>query len=114
MVRITDTEGAQCDYHFAYVVNSESQSYLRILNGDCTKLNVATITWMIVLVTFLIGLMFIGLVKVHNVVQDKREFAKFEKERLNQTQYEFQSPLYRSPVSQYEMPQNTFQNDSAF
>lgn len=58
----------------------------------------------IVAATFLIGCLMIVLLKVHNVIQDKREFAKFDEERKNMTTYNYESPIYNSPIRKYDIP----------
>lgn len=85
---------------------------LKILDNRCTPVNFAGITLTIVAATFLIGCLIILLVKVHNIVQDKREFARFDEERKNMTTYNFESPIYNSPIRKYELP-TSIKNEEA-
>lgn len=43
--------------------------------------------------------------KVNIFLADKREFAKFEEDRA-QTEYKFESPIYKSPVTTFLNPQS--------
>lgn len=36
---------------------------------------------------------------------DKREYAKFEEERQKSTEYQYQSPIYKSPITRVTNPQ---------
>lgn len=38
------------------------------------------------------------------MISDRREFARFDQERREQTMYRFESPIYKSPVTSYEVP----------
>lgn len=105
LLRTTTKEGIKCDHYFTYDVDPKQQStLLKILDNRCEPVNYAGITLAIVLTTFLIGCLIILLVKVHNVIQDKREYAKFDEERKNNTTYVNESPLYKPPITTYQMP----------
>lgn len=45
-------------------------------------------------------------IKFNMFLADKREFAKFEEERKQQTEYKFESPIYKSPVTTFRNPQS--------
>lgn len=53
-------------------------------------------------------------IKVNIFLADKREFAKFEEERQAQTEYNFQSPIYKSPITQFRNPQSDRESQNAF
>lgn len=67
----------------------------------------------IIIATFLLGLIIIMIIKVNMYLADKREFAKFEEERL-QTEYKYESPIYKSPVTIFRNPQSNRESQSAF
>lgn len=105
LLRVTTKDGSKCDHRFTYVIDPQQQTtMLKILDNRCTPVNFAGITMAIVAATFLIGCLMIVLLKVHNVIQDKREFAKFDEERKNMTTYNYESPIYNSPIRKYDIP----------
>lgn len=52
------------------------------------------------------------IIKVNMFLADKREFAKFEEERKAQTEYKFESPIYKSPITVFRNPQSDEQRRS--
>jgi hypothetical protein len=98
-------EDTVCEYKFTYELDENRDTNLRIENKTCPPTNIAAISIIgVIIATFLIGLLVILLVKCNMYLADKREYAKFEKERLEHTQYLNQSPLYKSPISIYKNP----------
>lgn len=101
--------GHVCEHRFGYRVADEPQqqrlSYLRIVRQECSApVGAAVLGASILVATFLVGFMVLMAVKMVHMVQDRREFARFEAE-VRQTKYEeFTSPLYRSPTRVYEVP----------
>lgn len=111
LLRVTTKDGIKCDHYFTYEIDLQQQTtMLKILNNRCSPVNFAGITMGIVAATFLIGCLIILLVKTHNIIQDKREFAKFDEERKNMTTYNYESPIYNSPIRKYELP-NSIKNE---
>lgn len=104
MLRITAKDGQLCDHHFTYNIDENAVNRLTILDHKCTVVNAGFAFGMIMLGTFLLGCLVIMVIKVKHTVEDKREFAKFEEEQKEMTKYEFESPIYNSPVRRYEMP----------
>lgn len=111
----SSTEDAHmCEHRFGYRVADDDNydgggvrriSHLRIVRQECgAPLSAAVVGAGIVLATFLLGFVALMGFKLVTVVQDRREFARFEKQ-LQQTKYEMgMSPLYRSPNRFYEVP----------
>lgn len=97
-----------CEYRFAYESDAKHQTHLRIENTSCPPINAATLALYsglgIILATFLLGMIFLVIFKVNILLADKREFAKFEEEREKHTEYKFESPLYKSPVTTFTVP----------
>ena len=114
MVRIVDTEDNTCDQHFAYEVNEDQQSNLRIAFKKCSTIKVGTVGAFIVIATFLIGCIFLAVLKVFTYIIDKREYAKFEEELKNRTTYQGSNPIYNSPKRYYEVPKILQQNDNEY
>lgn len=104
MLRITTKDGQLCDHRFTYTVDDSVISHLTILDKVCSVVNAGFALGIGMLATFLLGCFVIMIIKVHHTVQDKREFAKFEAEQKEMTKYDFESPIYNSPVRRYEIP----------
>lgn len=99
-----------CEYKFSYAID-QSETHLRIEDVVCPPVNVAQYSVIaIVIATFLIGLIFLGIYKIKITMADKREYARFEEERDKMTEYRYESPIYKSPVSKFENPMNKNQN----
>lgn len=96
-----------CEYKFTYDLNEKLETMIRIEDTKCPPVNVAAYSIIgIIIATFLIGLLILLIIKMNIYLADKREFAKFEEERANQTQYKFESPIYKSPVTTFRNPQS--------
>lgn len=65
----------------------------------------------IIIITFLLGLLVLLIVKFNIYIADKREYARFEEEQMKQTEYKFESPIYKSPVTEFRNPQRDNVND---
>lgn len=105
ITRFTSSEGVQCDKRFTYEINDQSESSLRILIAECKKgLSIGSVFGIGIMSTLLLGILLILLIKFVNYTRDKREFAKFEEDKNQNTEYALQSPLYNSPIRTYQMP----------
>ncbi|XP_062706548.1 integrin beta-nu [Aedes albopictus] len=100
--RITN-DGQTCDYKYTYELE-ERLTVLRIMDQDCTQINKATAFMTIAGLTLLLGLMFVVAYKVKTHLEDQRLYRLFQEEQMNQTSYEMTSPLYKSPVSEFQVP----------
>lgn len=104
IARVRYDEETVCEYKFTYD-QKDSDTNLSIADTKCPPVNVAAFTVIgIIIATFLIGFLIMMVVKVNMYYADKREFAKFEEERL-QTEYRYESPIYKSPVTIFRNPQ---------
>lgn len=107
-------EDTVCEYKFTYELDESSDTNIRIATTSCPPANVAAYSIIgIIISTFLIGFIVLMIYKVNIFLADKREFAKFEEDRA-QTEYKFESPLYRSPVTTFQNPQNERLSKSDF
>ena len=95
-----------CEYRFSYFLDTNMhQTHLHIQNEKCPKANIAAMSFFaIIFATFLIGLVALLIVRCKMYMDEEREYAKFEKEREEQTNYRFESPIYKSPYTYYEVP----------
>lgn len=106
-----------CEYKFTYELELEgaTETNIRIADASCPPVNVAALSIVgIIIATFVIGLVVLMVIKFNMFLADKREFAKFEEERKAQTEYKFESPIYKSPVTTFRNPQNDRESQNAF
>jgi protocadherin alpha len=95
-----------CDYHFTYSVDEDQQTILKIQDIRCPPINEAGLyLGLTFLVTMILGLAMIMAYKIKITVDDRRAFAAFEEEQRNRTKYEMESPLYKSPITKFSMPE---------
>lgn len=105
IARVRYDDKTVCEYKFTYELEEDNEVNIRIAVTTCPPTNYALVSiFSIILFTFFIGLIFILIYKVKIHLADKREFAKFEEDK-GQTKYDFDSPLYKSPISKFENPQ---------
>lgn len=103
-----------CEYRFTYEL-SDRETNIRIEDTTCPPVNVAAYSIIGIIVgTFLIGLVVLMIIKCNMYYAEKREFAAFEKERQSQTQYKYESPLYKSPVTTFRNPQSSEAQPNVF
>lgn len=93
-----------CEHYFTYEANEEGHSRLVIDKRACTPVNKALLGIGFFLATVLLGALLIGMVKSYIFFTDRRIMAEFHKHE-NMTKYEEMSPLYKSPITKYEVPE---------
>lgn len=96
-------EGEVCEHYFTYDVNEQGHSKLVIDESACTPVNFALLSGFIILATLLLGLAIFMLIKTYFWYTDRRIMAEFHKQQ-HMTRYEEMSPLYKSPWTRYEVP----------
>lgn len=112
IVRITDDEDRVCEHRFTYKVDTFQKSHLDILINNCQFINKGAAGAIIAAITFFLGCFILVTIKGYHHMKDKREFARFENERKNQTTYtQYDSPLYNSPKRTYEVPPELFADE---
>lgn len=93
-----------CEHYFSYDVDDQGHSWLKIKQSTCTRISVAWMSGLIILATLLFGLVMVIVVKVWFVYHDNRIMAEFEKQK-HETTYAVESPIYKSPITKYEVPE---------
>jgi integrin beta 1 len=112
---VRNNDDTVCEYKFTYDQEGNAETNLHIGSASCPPINVAAYSILgIVIATFLLGLIILMVIKVNISLADKREFAKFEEERKQQTEYKFESPIYKSPVTTFRNPQNDRESQNVF
>jgi hypothetical protein len=113
IARVRYDDETVCEYKFTYDQEGD-ETNLSIADAKCPPVNVAAYSIIgIIIATFLLGFIILMVVKVNMYYADKREFAKFEEERL-QTEYKYESPIYKSPVTIFRNPQSNRESQNAF
>lgn len=104
-----------CEYKFTYVVEEDAETNILIADASCPPVNVAAYSIIgVVIATFLLGFIILMVIKVNMYLADKREFAKFEEEQKAQTEYKFESPIYKSPITEFRNPQSDRESQNTF
>lgn len=104
-----------CEYKFTYVVEEDAETNILIADASCPPVNVAAYSIIgVIIATFLLGFIILMVIKVNMYLADKREFAKFEEEQKAQTEYKFESPIYRSPITEFRNPQSDRESQNTF
>jgi integrin beta 1 len=115
IARVRYSDDTVCEYKFTYDQEGNSETNILIANASCPPVNVAAYSIVgIIIATFLLGLIILMVIKFNMFMTDKREFAKFEEERQQQTEYKFESPIYKSPVTTFRNPQNDRESQNVF
>uniref|UniRef100_A0A7G3AML4 Integrin beta n=1 Tax=Lutzomyia longipalpis TaxID=7200 RepID=A0A7G3AML4_LUTLO len=92
-----------CRHEFAYDNTIDGETFLQIYMKNCKPVNTAYLSVMVALATIVAGLLGIIAYKCHNIMQDRREWAKFEEER-QQTEYHELNRIYKNPITKFEVP----------
>lgn len=96
-------EDTVCEYKFTYDLENQ-ETKIRIENAPCPPTNVAMLSIIgVIIATFLIGLLILCLCRLQMLWSDMKEYRAFEAER-QKTEYKYESPLYKSPVSHFKNP----------
>ncbi|XP_058166803.1 integrin beta-nu [Anopheles ziemanni] len=93
-----------CDYKFSYELGANHQTFLKVQDFECKSVNLLTAGLTIATSVIVGGLLFLICCRVKLMYDDQRKFAKFEKEREQHTKYQEQSPLYKSPITEFQVP----------
>ncbi|XP_055636899.1 integrin beta-nu [Toxorhynchites rutilus septentrionalis] len=101
--RITHNE-LTCDFKYTYSFNDQ-RTLLKILDQDCSRINVMATAFGIALLTVVLGLLVMVIIRMKMYLEDRRMYQQFEKEQQNETSYQMQSPLYKSPISNFTVPE---------
>lgn len=115
MARVRYDDDTVCEYKFTYDLDDNLDTNIRIEDATCPPVNIAAYSIIgIIIGTFLLGLLILMFIKFNIYIADKREFAKFEEEQQKHTQYKFESPLYKSPITKFRNPQSTENSPNVF
>lgn len=90
-----------CWFYFTYSVNSNGEAHVHVVETpDCpTGPDIIPIVAGVVAGIVLIGLALLLIWKLLMIIHDRREFAKFEKEKMNAKWDTGENPIYKSAVT---------------
>ncbi|XP_053673915.1 integrin beta-nu [Anopheles nili] len=92
-----------CDYKYSYELAQNHQTVLKIQRFECKAINFLTAGISIAVSIILGGLVLLMSYRVKIMYDDRKMFAKFEQERQD-TVYQMESPLYKSPITKFQVP----------
>uniref|UniRef100_A0A182JW23 Integrin beta n=1 Tax=Anopheles christyi TaxID=43041 RepID=A0A182JW23_9DIPT len=93
-----------CDYKFSYELSDIRETLLKVQNFQCKEINLIAAGFTIAASIIVGGLLMLFCYRCKITYDDRKMFAKFEKEREQETQYQMESPLYKSPISNFKVP----------
>ncbi|XP_013400063.1 integrin beta-PS [Lingula anatina] len=95
-----------CQFFFTYEYDANNQVIIKAQNTKVcpTPVNVMWIVIGVIAGIVLIGLALLLVWKVLTTIHDRREFAKFEKERLNARWDTGENPIYKQATSTFKNP----------
>ncbi|XP_054707200.1 integrin beta-1-like isoform X2 [Uloborus diversus] len=95
-----------CRFYFKYIFNKEGESTVHIKSvRECpTPVNVIAITSGVAGGVVATGLFLLMIWKILTSIHDRRELAKFEKERLMAKWQKVDNPIYIQPTSEFRNP----------
>ncbi|XP_062546977.1 integrin beta-nu [Armigeres subalbatus] len=101
--RVTNDD-LTCDFKYTYSLE-DRQTVLKILDTPCSQVNAMAAFWVVAGITLLLGLLGLIAYKLKILNDDRKLYKLFEDEQKNQTSYQMTSPLYKSPVTEFKVPE---------
>jgi protocadherin alpha len=101
MTHCKEKDVDDCWFYFTYSVNGKSEAIVHVVETpDCpTGPDIIPIVAGVVAGIVLIGLALLLIWKLLMIIHDRREFAKFEKEKMNAKWDTGENPIYKSAVT---------------
>ncbi|XP_024070209.3 integrin beta-1 isoform X1 [Terrapene carolina triunguis] len=95
-----------CWFYFTYSVNANNEAIVHVVETpECpTGPDIIPIVAGVVAGIVLIGLALLLIWKLLMIIHDRREFAKFEKEKMNAKWDTQENPIYKSPINNFKNP----------
>ncbi|XP_058879249.1 integrin beta-1-like isoform X1 [Acipenser ruthenus] len=102
-----ERDASDCWFYFTYGVNNtENDIHVHVVDVlECpTGPDIIPIVAGVVAGIVLIGLALLLIWKLLMIIHDRREFAKFEKEKMNAKWDTQENPIYKSPINKFKNP----------
>ncbi|XP_017287388.1 integrin beta-1a isoform X1 [Kryptolebias marmoratus] len=101
-----ERDANDCWFYYTYSVNNNTEKVVHVVEEpECpTGPDIVPIVAGVVAGIVLIGLALLLIWKLLMIIHDRREFAKFEKEKMNAKWDTQENPIYKSPINQFQNP----------
>ncbi|XP_052339256.1 integrin beta-1-like isoform X1 [Oncorhynchus keta] len=101
LMHCKERDANDCWFYYTYAVNKKSEKEVHVVEPlDCpTGSDIIPIVAGVVAGIVLIGLALLLIWKLLMIIHDRREFAKFEKEKMNAKWDTGENPIYKSAVT---------------
>ncbi|KAM6900663.1 integrin beta-1a isoform 1-T1 [Xenentodon cancila] len=100
-----ERDANDCWFYYTYAVNNTEKEVHVVEKPECPSgPDIIPIVAGVVAGIVLIGLALLLIWKLLMIIHDRREFAKFEKEKMNAKWDTQENPIYKSPINQFQNP----------
>ncbi|XP_028290114.1 integrin beta-1-like isoform X1 [Gouania willdenowi] len=101
-----ERDANDCWFYYTFAINNNTEKEVHVVDAlDCPAgPDIVPIIAGVVVGIVLIGLALLLIWKLLMIIQDRREFAKFEKEKQNAKWDTQENPIYKSPINQFQNP----------
>ncbi|KAJ8395062.1 hypothetical protein AAFF_G00040130 [Aldrovandia affinis] len=101
-----ERDANDCWFYYTYSINNNTEKEVHVVDTlECpTGPDIIPIVAGVVAGIVLIGLALLLIWKLLMIIHDRREFAKFEKEKLNARWDTQDNPIYKSPINKFQNP----------
>ncbi|KAK2896079.1 integrin beta-1-like isoform X1 [Channa argus] len=100
-----ERDANDCWFYYTFAIRNETKEVYVVENLECPAgPDIIPIVAGVVAGIVLIGLALLLIWKLLMIIHDRREFAKFEKEKMNAKWDTQGNPIYKSPINQFQNP----------
>ncbi|XP_041928641.1 integrin beta-1-like isoform X1 [Alosa sapidissima] len=101
-----ERDANDCWFYYTYAVKNDTTKVVHVVEtAECPDgPDIIPIVAGVVAGIVLIGLALLLIWKLLTIIHDRREFAKFEKEKMNAKWDTQENPIYKSPINQFQNP----------
>ncbi|KAM9827001.1 integrin beta-1a isoform 1-T1 [Neosynchiropus ocellatus] len=105
LMHCKERDANDCWVYYTYAVNNNTKEVHVVETLDCPSgPDIIPIVAGVVAGIVLIGLALLLIWKLLMIIHDRREFAKFEKEKMNAKWDTSENPIYKSPINKFQNP----------
>uniref|UniRef100_A0A3P8ZFA9 Integrin beta n=1 Tax=Esox lucius TaxID=8010 RepID=A0A3P8ZFA9_ESOLU len=106
LMHCKERDADDCWFYYTYAVNNNTEKEVHVVEKpDCPEgPDIIPIVAGVVAGIVLIGLALLLIWKLLMIIHDRREFAKFEKEKMNAKWDTQENPIYKSPINKFQNP----------
>uniref|UniRef100_A0A673H0K9 Integrin beta n=1 Tax=Sinocyclocheilus rhinocerous TaxID=307959 RepID=A0A673H0K9_9TELE len=105
LMHCKERDANDCWFYYTYAVNNTEKEVHVVEALECPAgPDIIPIVAGVVTGIVLIGLALLLIWKLLMIIHDRREFAKFEKEKMNAKWDTTENPIYKSPINKFKNP----------